>query len=86
MPLELCQHELFVCDGDTGGWYGSLVLCAGGRFSYHAAPTTDRPMQREMPKLAHPTGEMDSMNAPTYRKKVRQTVLLVVWSVGKSQS
>lgn len=34
--------------------------------SYHAAPTTDRPMQREMPKLAQPTGDMDSRNAPTW--------------------
>lgn len=35
-------------------------------FPYHAAPTTESPMQREMPMLAQPTGEMDSRNAPTW--------------------
>lgn len=32
---------------------------------YHAAPTTDKPMHSEMPKLAQPVGETDSRKAPT---------------------
>lgn len=32
---------------------------------YHAAPTTERPMQRAMPKLAHVYGDMLSRKAPT---------------------
>jgi hypothetical protein len=31
----------------------------------HAAPTTDRPMQRPMPMSAHAYGEIDSRNWPT---------------------
>lgn len=31
----------------------------------HAAPTTDRPMQSEMPRLAHVNGDTDSRKAPT---------------------
>lgn len=59
--------------GQTTGLSPDIAPCfedskegTGGRFPYHAAPTTDSPMQREMPKLAQPTGETDSRNAPTW--------------------
>lgn len=33
--------------------------------TYHAAPTTDSPMQRPMPKSAHAYGDTLSRNCPT---------------------
>ena len=33
-------------------------------FAYHAAPTTERPMQRAMPADAHPYGDIDSRKSP----------------------
>ena len=35
-------------------------------FIYHAAPTTERPIHRPMPRSAHTYGDIDSRNAPTY--------------------
>jgi hypothetical protein len=39
-------------------------LCTRSQ-TYHAAPTTESPMQRAMPKLAHVYGDMLSRKAPT---------------------
>lgn len=53
MPLErkICQ-----CPGSSQAPEG---------YPYHAAPTTDRPMHSEMPKLAQAVGDTDSRKAPT---------------------
>jgi len=52
-------------------WLACVVLLWGfndgewweGR--YHAAPTTERPMQRPIPRLAHAYGDTVSRNRPT---------------------
>jgi hypothetical protein len=33
---------------------------------YHAAPTTDNPMHKPMPKSAHAYGDTSSRNCPNY--------------------
>ena len=38
----------------------------GVLFIYHAAPTTERPIHRPMPRSAHTYGDIDSRKAPTY--------------------
>lgn len=38
---------------------------------YHAAPTTDNPMQSPMPRLAQACGDTSSRNCPTYFKHQR---------------
>ena len=51
IPLSVGQNPV---------WEEELpVVC-----SYHAAPTTERPMQRVMPRSAHAYGEIDSRKAP----------------------
>ena len=43
--------------------------------AYHAAPTTDRPMQRPMPRSAHACGDTLSRNRPTCRSALLEIVL-----------
>ena len=50
---------------------GQIHLYYSDSYTYHADPTTDRPMQRAIPKLAHVKGETLSRNAPTWRMCVR---------------
>ena len=47
-----------------------MYICA-----YHAAPTTDRPMQRPMPRSAHACGDTLSRNRPTCRSILLEMVL-----------
>jgi hypothetical protein len=46
------------------GYYG-IRRQKGCLVAYHAAPTTDSPMQSAMPRSAHAYGETDSRKAPT---------------------
>lgn len=53
MPLQTKLREYLGPSRASEGW------------PYHAAPTTERPMHSEMPKLAQPVGDTDSRKAPT---------------------
>ena len=50
-------------DGTGRDWSGCDRI---GVFIYHAAPTTESPMQSAMPRSAHAYGDIDSRKAPTY--------------------
>jgi len=45
--------------------------------SYHAAPTTDSPMQRAIPEDAQAYGDIDSMKAPNYPTPRQPPALLL---------
>lgn len=43
----------------------SMLFLLSGQCTDHAAPTTERPMQRAIPVLAHAWGEMLRRKSPT---------------------
>lgn len=43
----------------------SRDISESGTKPYHAAPTTERPIHKPIPKSAHAYGETDSRKAPT---------------------
>lgn len=55
-----------------------------GMGPYHAAPTTDRPMQSAMPRSAHAYGDTDSRKAPTYPDVRRGGGFSERWGSGRS--
>ena len=57
-----------------------LVFAIQNMYScaYHAAPTTDSPMQSEIPRSAHAYGDTLSKNCPTYQSVLLDTALAIL--------
>ena len=47
--------------------------------AHHAAPTTDNPMHRPMPRVAQEYGDTDSRNWPTCRFYISPKLRAILW-------
>ena len=68
-----------------------MSVTAAGLYevAHHAAPTTDNPMHRPMPRVAQEYGETDSRNWPTCRYHMSpefRTILSVMHTLKASPS